>query len=150
MRYRQLSPSGDYVFGGGLKNFYINVPAAVGQAVETRLLLFQGDWFLDSQEGTPYITGILGKFNQSQADTVIRDRTLGTQGLTDITTFQSSLDADNRSLSVDEVIDTIYGETQIQVTLGNGGIPVNPTLNPELITESGFILTTEDGKVLIK
>jgi hypothetical protein len=150
VRYRQLSPSGDYVFGGGLKNFYINVPAAVGQAVETRLLLFQGDWFLDAQEGTPYISGVLGKFPQSQADTIVRDRTLNTQGILDITTFQSSIDADNRAYSVDEVIDTIYGETLVEVTLGNSGIPINPTLNPELITESGFILTTEDGRVLVK
>lgn len=150
MRYRQLSPSGDYVFGGGLKNFYINVPAAVAQAVETRLLLFQGDWFLDAEEGTPYISGVLGNHTQNQADSIVRDRTLNTITSPDITKFTSSIEPNSRKYSAQELIDTIYGEAEVQIVLGDGGIPVNPKLNPELITESGFILTTEDGRILTK
>lgn len=122
----------------------------MAQAVETRLLLFQGDWFLDAEEGTPYISGVLGNYTQNQADSIIRDRTLNTQGLSDITEFTSAIDPDSRGYSVQETIDTIYGEAEVQVALGNGSIPVFPKLNPELITESGFILTTEDGKVLTK
>jgi hypothetical protein len=150
LRYRQLSPSGDMTFGSGLRNFYINVPAAVGQAVQTRLQLFQGDWFLDATEGTPYISGVLGKFSQSQADAIIRDRTLNTQGLTDISEFTSSLNADARAYFVDETISTIYGVATVQAILGIGNIPVFPKLNPELITQSGFVITTQSGEAITK
>jgi len=155
MKYRKLSPSGDYTFGNGLKNFYINEPNAVGQAVQTRLLLFLGDWYLDTTEGTPYFSGVLGKSNQPQADIVIRDRTLNTSFggqllVTDITAFTSKLNPDTREYSVTETIDTIFGQAVVQTVNQTGGIVPPPVLNPELITEDGFIISTESGQVIIK
>lgn len=60
MRYRKLNTNGDYTFGQAQSNFYVNTPEAVAQAVKTRLLLIQGEWFLDVSEGTPYSAKILG------------------------------------------------------------------------------------------
>lgn len=116
MRYRKLSPTGDYVFGNSLNDFYINVPQAPAQAVKTRLLLWQGEWFLDSSVGTPYPSGVLGKHTQAQADTVIQDVTVNTQAVVDITTFNSQIDPDTRGYSVVQKIDTLYGPTQVQLT----------------------------------
>lgn len=115
MRYRKLSPTGDYTFGGGQMNFYRDVPAAVGQAVLTRLELWLGEWFLDINEGTPYMQGVLGTHSKSEADVTIQDRALGTQGITNLTNFDTVVNPDNRGLTGGFNIDTIYGPTAVEL-----------------------------------
>ena len=117
MRYRALSPTGDYTFGQGSANFLVNTPETVAQAVKTRLLLMTGEWFLDVTEGTPYATDILGKGTQPLYDAAIQNRIKGTQGVTAVRFYESSLDPITRSLTVTATIDTLYGQAQIQVTL---------------------------------
>lgn len=114
-RVRKLSPSGDYLFGNSLSDFYINEPAVVGQNVETRLLLWLGEWYLDISQGTPYMQGILGKYSQEQADTIIQDEVLSTDGVVGIQNYQSIFDPDNRQLSINFNLDTIYGPTEVQI-----------------------------------
>ena len=97
MRYRKLSPTGDYTFGNGLSDFWINVPDAPAQAVKTRLLLWLGEWFLDTTEGTPYLEGIIGKHSQATADSTIQARVSGTQGIVDIQNYNSVLNPDERN-----------------------------------------------------
>lgn len=116
IRYRKQSLTGDYTFGQNLQNFYIDEPAAVGQAVKTRLLLWLGEWFLDTAEGTPYMQGILGKHSQSVADATVQNRIQGTQGFSGFTGFQSSLNPGTRAYSVNNTdINTIYGPTSVQL-----------------------------------
>jgi hypothetical protein len=115
MRYRSLSDSDDYVFGQGSTEFLVNTPAVVAQAIKTRLLLAQGEWFLDVFEGTPYSTQILGE-NKQIYDQAIRDRILNTPGVQSIDLYSSSLDA-NRRLTVSCTVTTIYGQATIQQVL---------------------------------
>lgn len=115
MRYRKLSPTGDYVFGNSELDFYVNEPAAVGQAVKTRLLLWLGEWFLDLNEGTQWMQGVIGKHSQTTADATVQDRIAGTQGLADIASFTSTVNPDTRLYSVNTTIDTIYGTTTVQL-----------------------------------
>lgn len=115
MRYRKLSPTGDYVFGNGQSDFYRDVPEAVGQAVETRLLLWLGEWFLDITEGTLYLQGVLGKHLQSTADSTIKNRALGAQGMVGIPIYESEINVDTRAMAAQFSINTIYGPTQIQI-----------------------------------
>ena len=115
MRVRQLGPTGDYLFGQGQKNFLINSPACVGQVVKTTLLLWQGEWFLDSTVGTPYLTGILGKHSQLQADVTSQDVVLAVQGVTTIQSFQSTDDSVNRAYSVEMTVNTVYGPTPVEI-----------------------------------
>ncbi len=115
MRYRKLSADNDYTFGNGQQDFYRDVPEAVAQACKTRLLLWLGEWFLDIQEGTLFMQGILGKHSLEQASVTIQDRALGTQGLTSISNFTSEIEPNTRALSAQFNIDTIYGPTQVQV-----------------------------------
>jgi hypothetical protein len=110
VRYRKLSPDGDYVFGQGSQNFYIDVVEAVGQAIKTRLGLATGEWFLDITEGTPYSTQILGKNTDSLYDAAIQSRILGTEGVTNLAGYNSNLNRDTRVLEVSATVDTIYGE----------------------------------------
>lgn len=116
MRYRTLSPSGDYVFGAGPSEFLVNTPETVAQAVSTRMRLFTNEWFLDTEEGLPLSTKILGAGTQSQYDQAIQERILGTQGVISITEYASLLDQ-NRNLTVSALIETLYGPTTIQQVL---------------------------------
>ncbi len=115
MRYRKLSPTGDYVFGNGQQDFYRDVPDAVAQAVKTRLLLWLGEWFLDIEIGTQYMQGILGKHSKRLADATIQDRVSGTQGLDGIPQYSSTVNPDTRDMTVEMTIDTIYGPTAVQL-----------------------------------
>ena len=117
MRYRKLSSTGDYIFGQGVANFYVNSAACVAQSVETRLRLWTGEWFLDNREGTPWLQQILGKGTAAIYDMAIRTRVLQTQGVTAITAYQSSYDATSRALSVTMRISTIFGEAPVEVVL---------------------------------
>lgn len=115
MRYRKLSPTGDYTFGGGLRNFYIDEPAAVGQAVLTRLRLWLGEWSFDTSQGTAYMDGVLNKHTQQQADQTLQARILGTQGVTGIRSYESDYNTQARTFSVRAEIDTIYGPTVVDL-----------------------------------
>ncbi|MBL0320448.1 MAG: hypothetical protein IPP74_14330 [Alphaproteobacteria bacterium] len=115
MIYRKLTADGDMTFGNGLLDFYINNPAAVGQAVETRLKLWLGEWFVDVTQGTQYQTNVLGTGKATSAGPTIRQRILETQGVTEITKFDLNIDVNGRSLSIVATINTIYGTTNIQV-----------------------------------
>lgn len=115
MRYRKLTDDGDYTFGNGQTDFYRDVPEAVGQAVKTRLLLWLGEWFLDIEEGTLFMQGILGKYSETEANVTIQDRVLGTLGLTDLQNYVSDRNPDTRALSVEFDINTIYGPTPVQI-----------------------------------
>jgi hypothetical protein len=116
MRYRQLSPDGDYSFGQGTANFLVDSPETVGQAIRTRLALFSGEWFLDNTEGTPYLTQIVGSlYGQSIYDIAIRTRIAGTPNVVNIITYFSSLS--DRQLTVDATVDTTFGQARVVTTL---------------------------------
>ena len=61
MRYRKLDPDGDYAFGNGLADFWIDQPEAVAQAALTRVEMFTGDWYAAPADGMPWRTMVLGK-----------------------------------------------------------------------------------------
>ena len=116
MRYRALDVNGDYTFGQSLANFLIDSPAAVAQAVMTRLDLATGEWFLDNTEGTPYSTQILGHGTNNLYDLAIQNRILGTPGVTGITDYSSNRDPVTRALVVGATVNTQYGQTTISAS----------------------------------
>lgn len=122
MRYRALSATGDSTFGSGSTAFLVNSPAAVAQAIQTRLLLETGEFFLDISEGTPYSTEILGRSTTTTYDAAIRDRILGTEGVTAISAYSSSLNRATRALTVNATVQTIYGEVTVNLDM--------PTVSP--------------------
>ena len=112
MRYRALDANGDYTMGKGAAQWLSNSPACVAQAVKTRLGLFSGEWFLNTAEGTPYATEILGRNTLATYDLAIRRRILGTPGVKAIADYASILTPDRR-LTVVAILDTIYGQTTV-------------------------------------
>ena len=116
MRYRKLSPTGDYTWGSGQLNFLIDSPEAVGQFVQTNLLLWLNEWYLDTTAGVPYIQGVLGKHGQATADQTIQDYVSNLFGVVDIINFVSTLDPVKRLYAITTLeIDTIYGPTTVQI-----------------------------------
>ena len=87
MQYRQQDSNGDYVVG---QPFLVNSPDAVALAIRTRLALSLGEYFLDLSQGTPWWDGIMEKYQQNY-DTLIKDRIVGTPGVTAITSYSSSI-----------------------------------------------------------
>lgn len=114
MRNRGESATGDYRFGLSDAYFLVDSPEAVAQAVQTRLRLRTGEWYLDLTEGTPYATQILGKGTQSLYDHAVQERILGTQGVSVMTNYASTLDG-SRNLSVSADLQTIYSDDVITV-----------------------------------
>lgn len=121
MRYRALSATRDMTFGQGQKNFLINSPAAVAQAVETTLKLILGEWYLNLNDGTPYFQGILGVHSQETADQTLQSQIGGVQGVTGLENWKSTIDAKTRKYSsISATLFTVYGETKLQISnLGN-------------------------------
>ena len=113
MRYRVLDANGDYTWGQNGANWLINSPAAVGQAILTRLRLIQGEWFLDQTAGTPYDTDILGAGTESTRDLAVQTVILETQGVTGIADYASYLDPTTRAFTIAATVDTQYGQTTI-------------------------------------
>ena len=117
MRYRKLDSNNDMRFGNQQNDFYRDDPETVAQAVQTRLMLWAGEWYLDLSDGTEYHGGILGKGTDVSADSIIRERILNTQGVVEIVdgTYSSTLNRDTRRLSVACTIETAYGTAQVAI-----------------------------------
>lgn len=132
MRYRKLDAAGDMQFGHGAGDFWHNQPEGVGQSVKTRLLLFSGEWFLNTSAGTPWggfplndlvvqQGRILGVHTQLSRDAAIRERILTTEGVVTITDYDSTVDPDTRVFSINATIDTIYGRA-FSLTIFQAGV----------------------------
>lgn len=115
MRVRQLDANGDMRFGHQQYDFYKDVPEAVAQVVQTRLMFWQGEWYLDLSDGTPWQGGVLGTGTELTADSVIRDRILNSQGVVGIVenTYNSQLNRDTRRLTAACTIETAYGTAEV-------------------------------------
>lgn len=116
MRYRKLDSSGDYTFGTGA-DFYSDSPEAVAQAIATRLKLWRGEWFLDRSEGTPYLEEVLGERRTRSPDVAVKQRILGTPGVTEIRSFSAVFDESTRALTIHATVETEFGTASISETL---------------------------------
>lgn len=86
-----LRPSGDLAM--------VNDAEAVGQHVRQRLKTFEGEWFLDTTAGVPWLDQILGKnYDPALAEAVVKAEILDTDGVTEITSFSVSFDRATRGL----------------------------------------------------
>lgn len=114
MRYRAMDASDDYVFGYGVR-ILVNSPAAVAQAVKTRMRLLTEEWFLDKGEGLNKAQ-ILGYRTQGTRDQQVQQRVLLTPGVRSITEYASNVDPATRAFTVTMTIDTIYGGAPVTIT----------------------------------
>lgn len=108
-------------FGSSQKNFLVNTPATVAQAVETGLRLWLGEWYLDLNVGVPYPEGVIGVHSKETADQTLISAIRNVQGVTNLTNWVSTIDPTTRKYSsISATLYTLYGETQLQIAnLGN-------------------------------
>lgn len=113
MKYRREDENGDYTFGQGDNTWLINSPEAVAQAVKTRFLLWYGQWFLNTTEGTPWLQSVLSKQNPETYNLAIRRRILETRGVNSIIAFETTLNTSSRRVIFTATINTLYGTTTV-------------------------------------
>ena len=115
---RRLDANHDMTFGRGLANFAVNAEACA-QNVRTRLLMLQGEWFLDTSAGVPYLPNdyvtkaLTDKpADPAYADAVIQTIVLDTDGVDAITAYSSTFTRSTRKFAAKITLTTVYGTTE--------------------------------------
>lgn len=115
---------GDMTFGHGGRDFQVDNPVAVAQAVLTRLLLFVNEWYLNLREGTPWFEEVLGHaYRGGIPDAAIRARIVGTPFVTRLYDFASNWNPSTRVYTVSAKVITAFG----QITEAPAGALMSPT-----------------------
>ena len=84
----------------------------IRQRLKTRLLLFRGEWFLDTTVGVPYYQDILVKNpNLGNVDAIFKAEILDTVGVNQLIEYQSEYDNSLRKLNVTFTVSTENGTT---------------------------------------
>jgi hypothetical protein len=128
MRIRKVSADADMCFGGDQASIWRDVPEAVGVLVEARLHLWEGQWWLDRTEGTPYEQQVLGKRTEGLRDPALQARILDTPGVVEIETYSSVLDRQTRAMTVAATIQTVFSRSYLA---GQGANTANITVKVE-------------------
>lgn len=113
MRVRRLDDNNDMTFGAGSLNFFKDATEGVAQNIYTRLKLWLGEWFLNTDDGTDWSGRCLGKNSVQSAEAEIRQRILNTAGVLSINDLTISVDDNTRAVSVNGSITTEFGKTTI-------------------------------------
>lgn len=88
----------------------------VRQRVQIRLDTFLGEWFYNSEVGVPYFEEILTqRYQKSLVDSIIRSEVLDTEGVIEITSFESTLNKADRKLDFYMEVTTTDGSVTIQI-----------------------------------
>lgn len=111
-----MTSDGDMNYGASQLEFLVNSPAAVAQAILTRLKLIRGEWFLDSSVGMPWRTEVLGVRTQPTYDRAIRDCISNTQGFSAFVSYSSEVVAPRR-LQVNAEVTTIYSSDPVTISM---------------------------------
>lgn len=115
---RILDSNGDYTFGKNLQNYTYGT-YAVGLAIKSRLKLLYGEWFMDTSDGLQLFDSIIGASGTPEnilvADSLIKERILGTTDVTKITSFSSSYES--RTYSFSATIETKYGTVTVSTDI---------------------------------
>jgi hypothetical protein len=140
-RYRRLtnSPSGgDMNFGHSWRDFISDTPQTVAQSIYTRLLLWQGEYWLDLSAGTPWMQQILGKpIGPGSPDSAIRGRILQTPFVTRIIDYASYYNSTERSWTVGCKVDTYFGQALLTFSIPTPTVPAAQALPAPMRLLSG-------------
>lgn len=100
---------GEVIFTNG-EIAFVDGAERVRQQLEFRLSLWQGEWFLDGDFGTPYLQRVLGKPSSiNSALAAIKEQILDVDGVNAITDFSYQFDRPTRTLNIQFTASTEYG-----------------------------------------
>lgn len=137
MIVRSLDADNDWNFGKG-RNDYLTANEAIGQNIKTRLQSFLGDCFFDVKAGLDWFN-LLGSKNQLALELAVRATILNTTGVTAIIDVSITLE-NNRAIKMQYTVETVYSRANL-------GQPIE-SASFLILTESGDVLTTEDGDAI--
>jgi hypothetical protein len=115
MRVRRIDADGDWTFGRG-RHSYAATSESVAQRVKTRLLSFQGDWFLDLDHGLPWFIRMEKPADLALLEADVKRCILETAGVASLTAFSIDLNRETRKCTIAAtIIDAYGGETALSV-----------------------------------
>ncbi len=86
------------------------------QKVIQKLLFFQGEWFLDVQDGIPYLQDILTRpVDAGMVASIFNSAILEEVEVTGLGNVSSSLNPNTRRFSYNAIVNTIFGDMEINV-----------------------------------
>jgi hypothetical protein len=89
------------VFVSGTEFALVSGADAVTQEADVRLRWWQGEWFLDRGDGTPYLGGILGRgVTEATVAAILKEELIKVPNLVDVV-VTPTIDRAARHLSVD-------------------------------------------------
>ena len=112
----KLDTSHDLLIEGKDISMFETIEDGTVQAVKIRLQNYQGNWFLDLNNGIPYYQEIFG-YNDTKdlADTYIKTTIKNTDNITSITNYTSTLE--DATLKVVFAAKTLVGADLTNITL---------------------------------
>lgn len=114
MTVRKLDPETGDIVTSGVQ--FITGQDEIAQTVETRLMLFLGEYFRDITDGTPWFQQILGKgASLSAKEAALKMRMMRTEGVIQLTHFSTDYNIDTRKYSVSAGILTEFGEISLNM-----------------------------------
>jgi hypothetical protein len=116
IKYRRLDSDGDYTFGLGSQGFVTNTEACA-QAIKTRLELYEGEWWEDTNTGLPLWQKILASpgSNKNAIDVILGERVSGTTGVKKITSQSGALNRKTRGYTYSAYVETEWS-TGVTIT----------------------------------
>ncbi len=110
MRVSALTNEHDWRFGHSKSN-YVDKDEAIKQNIQTRLLSFKNNWFLDINANIDWI-GLLGtKNNENRIKSEVNRVTLSTDGVVKITKYEAIADRVTRKLKINLTVSTIFSSS---------------------------------------
>lgn len=102
---RDVTDDGDWVFGKGTQN-YGTTDRAIMTDIATKLKLYQGEVFWDTEAGVPWFS-LLGQKSTDPLVYAIRKVILGVSGVMGVKALTVTLDSERRAL-IQYSVDTVY------------------------------------------
>lgn len=113
----ELDNSGDLL----VSNFDLQLIDGIDQIKQNlaiRLRFFLGEWFLDIEQGIAYYQDIFIKSpNQIQVENILKNEILETDGITELTSFESEYDTVLRKYTVAFTALADEGEINLEVSI---------------------------------
>lgn len=96
----------------------IEGPQRITQQIKCTLLTLYGEWFLDTTFGVPYFESVMVKNpNRSEIEAILKDRIIDVPGVSGVQQMTMQIDREARTLRVDFVAATDYGDLPISIPL---------------------------------
>jgi hypothetical protein len=121
MKFRQLTATNDWTFGGGLSN-YASGQQAIALNIQTSILMFAGDFFA-SLSGWINWRGLLNVGQQKNLDTALQTLLSQCYGVQGIISANVVVNKTTRKFFASYVVDTVYSQqvvNQVQILSGQG------------------------------